>query len=109
MLEGYQRIPDELLFSWQSVELLTSIEAIFSKPGVRTACQVCGEEIINEREVVAWDRSFVARALAFPIMRQQQPKATWWSMCSQRARSRTLPMHRQGRNGSPKRPGLPAE
>jgi formylmethanofuran dehydrogenase subunit E len=52
MLEGYQRIPDELLFSWQSVELLASIEAIFSKPGVRTACLVCGEEIINEREVV---------------------------------------------------------
>ena len=38
MLEGYQRIPDELLFSWQPVELLTSIEAIFSRPGVRTAC-----------------------------------------------------------------------
>ena len=52
MLEGYQRIPDDLLFSRQSVELLSSIEAIFSKPGVRTACQVCGEEIINEREVV---------------------------------------------------------
>jgi hypothetical protein len=52
MLEGYQRIPDELLFSWQPVKLRTSIEAIFSKPGVRTACQVCGEEIINEREVV---------------------------------------------------------
>jgi formylmethanofuran dehydrogenase subunit E len=52
MLEGYQRIPDDLLFSWQSVELLSSIEAIFSKPGVRTACQIRGEEIINEREVV---------------------------------------------------------
>ena len=52
MLEGYQRVPDDLLFSWQAVKLLTSIEAIFSKPGVRTVCQVCGEEIINEREVV---------------------------------------------------------
>jgi formylmethanofuran dehydrogenase subunit E len=52
MLEGYQRIPDELLFSWQPVELLASIETIFSKPGVRTACQVCGEEIMNEREIV---------------------------------------------------------
>lgn len=52
MLEAYQKIPDELLFSWQHVELLTSIEAIFSKPGVRTACQLCGEEIINERELV---------------------------------------------------------
>ncbi len=56
MLEGYQRIPDELLFSWKPVELLTSVEAIFSKPGVRTACQVCGEEIINEREVVRGDQ-----------------------------------------------------
>lgn len=52
MLEGYQKIPDELLFSWQSVELLTSIDAIFSRPGVRTTCQACGEEIINEREVM---------------------------------------------------------
>lgn len=52
MLEGYQRIPDDLLFSWQAVELLTPVEAIFSRPGVRTACQFCGEEIINEREVV---------------------------------------------------------
>jgi formylmethanofuran dehydrogenase subunit E len=51
MLEGYQAIPDERLFSWQPVELCTPIEAIFSKPGVRTTCQVCGEEIINEREV----------------------------------------------------------
>jgi formylmethanofuran dehydrogenase subunit E len=52
MLEGYQRIPDELLFSWQAVELCTSIDAIFSRPGVRTACQVCDEEILNEREVM---------------------------------------------------------
>ena len=56
MLEGYQKIPDEQLFSWQPVELLTSIEEIFSKPGVRTACQVCGEEIINEREIVRGDQ-----------------------------------------------------
>jgi formylmethanofuran dehydrogenase subunit E len=56
MLDGYQRIPDDLLFSWQAVELCTSIEAIFSRPGVRTACDACGEEIINEREVVRGDR-----------------------------------------------------
>ena len=56
MLEAYQRIPDELLLSWQPVELDRSIEAIFSKPGVRTTCEVCGEEIINEREVVCEGR-----------------------------------------------------
>jgi formylmethanofuran dehydrogenase subunit E len=63
MLEGYQRVPDELLFSWQPVALLTSIEAIFSKPGARTACQVCGEEIINEREVVQ-ERQVLCRSCA---------------------------------------------
>ena len=52
MLEGYQIIPDEALFSWQPVELCTTIEAIFSSPGIRTTCQICGEEIINEREVL---------------------------------------------------------
>jgi formylmethanofuran dehydrogenase subunit E len=52
MLDGYQRIPDEMLFSWQSVELVSSIEAIFSQPGLRTICQACGEEVINERESV---------------------------------------------------------
>jgi formylmethanofuran dehydrogenase subunit E len=56
MLEGYQRIPDELLFSWQAVELRTGVDAIFSTPGVRTTCQACGEEIINEREVTCAGR-----------------------------------------------------
>jgi formylmethanofuran dehydrogenase subunit E len=72
MLEGYQRVPDELLFSWQPVELLTSIEAIFSRPGLRTACQVCGEEIMNEREVVRGDqvlcRGCAGRAYYAPVM-----------------------------------------
>jgi formylmethanofuran dehydrogenase subunit E len=77
MLEGYQRIPDELLFSWQPVELRTSIEAIFSKPGVRTACQVCGEEIINEREIVR-DEQVLCRSCAgfsyyTPATAQAQP------------------------------------
>ena len=56
MLEGYQRIPDELLLSWQAVELHTGVDAIFSSPGIRTNCQVCGEEILNEREVTCAGR-----------------------------------------------------
>jgi formylmethanofuran dehydrogenase subunit E len=56
MLEAYQRIPYPLLFSWQPVELSSTIEAIFSKPGVRTSCVECGEEIMNEREVVVEGR-----------------------------------------------------
>jgi len=52
MLEAYQQIPDEQLMCWQAVELRQSIEAILSRPGIRTACARCGEEIINEREIV---------------------------------------------------------
>ena len=55
MLLGYQTIPDELLFSWQAVALSTPVEDIVSRPDVLTNCQVCGEEIINEREVVLED------------------------------------------------------
>jgi formylmethanofuran dehydrogenase subunit E len=77
MLEGYQKIPDGLLFSWQPVKLLTSIEAIFSEPGVRTDCQVCGEEIINEREIVRGDqvlcRSCAGFAYYAPMTTAVQP------------------------------------
>jgi formylmethanofuran dehydrogenase subunit E len=65
MLGGYQRIPDEELFSWQAVELRDSIETIFSKPGVRTVCEECGEEIINEREVLLLGR-VLCRSCAGP-------------------------------------------
>jgi formylmethanofuran dehydrogenase subunit E len=79
MLVGYQRMPDELLFSWESVELCTTIEAIFSSPGIRTTCQICGEEIMNEREVV-WEERVLCRACAgfsyyTPMPKQRLPMA----------------------------------
>jgi formylmethanofuran dehydrogenase subunit E len=51
-LEGYQLIPDKDLIAPQAVRLNISLEALISKPGCRAICEVCGEEIINEREVV---------------------------------------------------------
>ncbi|MEB2288040.1 MAG: FmdE family protein [Anaerolineae bacterium] len=51
-LAGYQRMPDEELFAAQDVVLTVSLEKLLSKPGYRVNCQICGEEIINEREVV---------------------------------------------------------
>jgi formylmethanofuran dehydrogenase subunit E len=33
------------------VTLKSSIERIISRPGVRVNCDLCGEEIMNEREV----------------------------------------------------------
>jgi formylmethanofuran dehydrogenase subunit E len=51
-LLGYQRMPDDLLLTWQEVMLALPVQAIVSRPGLRTACQICGEEIINGREIV---------------------------------------------------------
>jgi len=51
-LLGYQRMPDEVLLTAQKVELTFSLKQWLSRAGVRVDCQVCGEEIINEREVI---------------------------------------------------------
>lgn len=51
-LLGYQRMPDEELLTIQEVILDVSLAEILSKDGYRVNCEICGEEIINEREVV---------------------------------------------------------
>ena len=51
-LIGYQRMPDEELLIAQEVRLLFSLEAFISQAGLRTQCERCGEEIINQREVI---------------------------------------------------------
>ena len=51
-LLGYQRMPAEELLVAQAVQLKALIEQIFSRVGVRVICATCGEEIMNEREVV---------------------------------------------------------
>lgn len=51
-LQGYQVMPAEMLFSITPVKLAVPIEQIVSRPGVRVNCCACGEEIINEREIV---------------------------------------------------------
>jgi formylmethanofuran dehydrogenase subunit E len=51
-LIGYQHIPDELMFNRQRVTLTVPVRQIVSQPGLRVSCEICGEEIINQREVV---------------------------------------------------------
>jgi len=48
---AYQSMPDEEMLSIHEVALNISIEKIISRPGLRVNCDVCGEEIMNEREV----------------------------------------------------------
>ncbi len=52
-MQAYQIMPDEEMFVITEVQLATSIKAILSRPGIRVDCDVCGEEIMNEREVHA--------------------------------------------------------
>ncbi len=51
MLNAYQKIPDNELLQAKRVELTLSMEKIISQPGLRVICDLCGEEIMNEREV----------------------------------------------------------
>jgi formylmethanofuran dehydrogenase subunit E len=51
-LEAYQLMPDAELFDVQRVELTLSIEKLLSKPSAKAICDRCGEEIVNEREVI---------------------------------------------------------
>jgi formylmethanofuran dehydrogenase subunit E len=50
-LDGYQVMPIEELVIIVDVQLTTPITEIVSRAGVRVNCDICGEEIINEREV----------------------------------------------------------
>ena len=50
-MQAYQTMPDEEMMSAQEVTLNMPIEQIVSRPGMRVNCNVCGEEIMNEREV----------------------------------------------------------
>lgn len=56
-LEAYQRIPDEELLHIQPVELTQSLAEILSRPNLRTNCALCGEEVMNEREVMVDGRT----------------------------------------------------
>jgi formylmethanofuran dehydrogenase subunit E len=51
-LLGYQRMPDEELLDIREVSLTISVAELLSKDGYRVSCDICGEEIINEREVL---------------------------------------------------------
>lgn len=51
-LEAYQQMPDEELLTTKEVQLKIDIPALISFAGKRVICQQCGEEVINEREVL---------------------------------------------------------
>jgi formylmethanofuran dehydrogenase subunit E len=51
-LDGYQVMPIDELVTIEEVQLSTPVSEIISRAGVRVNCEVCGEEIINQREII---------------------------------------------------------
>jgi formylmethanofuran dehydrogenase subunit E len=51
-MQAYQIMPDIDMFIIQEVVLNVPIEQIVSRAGVRVNCDVCGEEIMNERGIM---------------------------------------------------------
>jgi formylmethanofuran dehydrogenase subunit E len=62
-LLGYQRMPACELLAVQAVQLKTPLAWLVSKPGLKVICDACGEEIMNEREIVH-DGQILCRACA---------------------------------------------
>lgn len=61
MLEAYQLMPAGELLRWRQVRLTLAMQTLISRPGVRVNCELCGEEILNEREIIVAGRT-VCRA-----------------------------------------------
>lgn len=51
-LLGYQRMPAEALLTALPVQLRVPVAQLVSQAGRKAVCDVCGEEVMNEREVV---------------------------------------------------------
>ena len=55
-LESYQIMPAAELLSACEVELLIDLKELIARRGVRVNCSICGEEILNQREVLRDDK-----------------------------------------------------
>jgi formylmethanofuran dehydrogenase subunit E len=51
-LEAYQTMPSAELLCAAEVHLSVFMQSLISRPGVRQTCEMCGEEILNERETI---------------------------------------------------------
>jgi formylmethanofuran dehydrogenase subunit E len=75
MLHGYQRMPvDELLVA-QPVQLVKTVAEIISHAGRRVNCAHCGEEIVNEREIVQEDIVLCRACAGYGYYRALEPTA----------------------------------
>jgi formylmethanofuran dehydrogenase subunit E len=57
-MEAYRILPDDKLLTINDVCLATPVARIVSRPGLRVDCAGCGEEIMNEREILVNGQPF---------------------------------------------------
>ena len=79
-LDGYQVMPIGELVAIQEVQLTTSISEIVSRAGVRVDCGFCGEEIINQREIMRNGMPLCkscAGSSYYQVMPAQEPAFIW--------------------------------
>jgi formylmethanofuran dehydrogenase subunit E len=55
-LDGYQAMPTHELLVAEPVQLVQPVADLVSRAGCRAICEMCHEEILNEREIVIADR-----------------------------------------------------
>lgn len=65
-LIGYQRMPITELVCAESVRTLTPIAGFIGQAGQRIACEACGEEVLNLRQLVVGNRSLCRRCAGQP-------------------------------------------
>lgn len=65
-MQAYQILSDEQLLTITEVQLNTPVEQIVSRPGVRVDCALCGEEIMNEREIIVNGQPFCRACAGSP-------------------------------------------
>ena len=77
-LLGYQRMPDDELLVAQTVVMTVSLAQLMSKPGYRVNCHLCGEEIMNEREIMRGN-DVLCRACAGDSYCQPVAETEWFT------------------------------
>lgn len=81
-LQAYQTMPADELLDIQPVRLRVPIQQIISRAGVRVNCDHCGEEILNEREIITNGQTLCRACASGGYYRQQEELQL--SLCFQR-------------------------
>lgn len=73
-LQAYQVMPDDELLVIEAVRLAAPVIELVGRPGVRVNCTLCGEEIINQREITINGSPFCRACTGRPYYLSEYPQ-----------------------------------